>query len=217
LGNSPTVINACIGYLRRIFDIGVKEGLIGQNPTISMKRKKRGKKLLDLPSAAKFREIVAHVRRSHVRWAEAAADLIEGLAFSGMRKEEAASLTWLDVNLERGIMIVRGTKTETSSREIPIIPAMRDLFSRMERSEAKVFGVNTALVSLARACEAVGVRKLTQHDLRHLFATTCIESGIDIPTVSRWLGHADGGALAMRTYGHFRPAHSAEAAAKVKF
>jgi hypothetical protein len=27
----------------------------------------------------------------------------------------------------------------------------------------------------------------------------CIESGLDIPTISRWLGHSDGGALAMRT------------------
>ena len=30
--------------------------------------------------------------------------------------------------------------------------------------------------------------------------TSCIESGVDIPTVSRWLGHRDGGALAMRVY-----------------
>jgi len=26
-----------------------------------------------------------------------------------------------------------------------------------------------------------------RRDLRHLFATRCIESGVDIPTVSRWL------------------------------
>ena len=43
---------------------------------------------------------------------------------------------------------------------------------------------------------------------RHFFATTCIESGVDIPTISRWLGHKDGGALAMRTYGHLRDEHS---------
>jgi len=36
---------------------------------------------------------------------------------------------------------------------------------------------------------------------RHIFATTCIESGVDIPTVAGWLGHNDGGLLAMRTYG----------------
>jgi integrase len=53
--------------------------------------------------------------------------------------------------------------------------------------------------------------------LRHLFATRCIESGVDIPTVSRWLGHVDGGALAMKTYGHLRREHSAAMAQKVKF
>jgi len=53
--------------------------------------------------------------------------------------------------------------------------------------------------------------------LRHLFATRCIESGVDIPTVSRWLGHKDGGALAMKTYGHLRDLHSTTMAQKVVF
>ena len=54
----------------------------------------------------------------------------------------------------------------------------------------------------------VGGIRVGHHDLRHLFATICIESGVDIPTVSRWLGHQDGGALAMKTYGHLRDEHS---------
>ena len=54
-------------------------------------------------------------------------------------------------------------------------------------------------------------------DLRHLFATRCIESRVDIPTVSRWLGHSDGGALAMRVYGHLRNSHSIEMAQQVSF
>jgi site-specific recombinase XerD len=54
-------------------------------------------------------------------------------------------------------------------------------------------------------------------DLRHLFATRCIENGVDIPTVSRWLGHQDGGALCMKTYGHLRDEHSTNEAEKVLF
>jgi integrase len=54
------------------------------------------------------------------------------------------------------------------------------------------------------ACTKLGIARFTHHDLRHLFATRCIESGVDIPTVSRWLGHKDGGALAMKVYGHLR-------------
>jgi hypothetical protein len=43
------------------------------------------------------------------------------------------------------------------------------------------------------------------------------ESGVDIPTVSRWLGHKDGGALAMKVYGHLRDQYSANMAQRVSF
>src|SRR3989441_223780 len=39
----------------------------------------------------------------------------------------------------------------------------------------------------------------------------------DIQTVSRWLGHKDGGALAMKVYGHLRDHHSVAMAQKVTF
>jgi integrase len=68
-----------------------------------------------------------------------------------------------------------------------------------------------------RAAEKVGMVRITHHDLRHLFATRCIESDVDIPTVSRWLGHKDGGALAMRVYGHLRDKHSEDMARRVSF
>ena len=71
--------------------------------------------------------------------------------------------------------------------------------------------------AMNRAAKAVGMERITHHDLRHLFATRCIESGVDIPTVARWLGHKDGGALAMRVYGHLRDQHSAAMAQRVTF
>jgi integrase len=63
----------------------------------------------------------------------------------------------------------------------------------------------------------LSIPRFTHHDLRHAFATACIEAGVDIPTVSKWLGHNDGGALAMKTYGHLRRDHSQTAALKVRF
>jgi integrase len=86
-----------------------------------------------------------------------------------------------------------------------------------ESLDAKVFRVGECQKSLDRACKRVAIDRITHHDLRHLFATRCIESGVDIPTVSRWLGHKDGGALAMRTYGHLRREHSVAQAQKVSF
>jgi hypothetical protein len=71
--------------------------------------------------------------------------------------------------------------------------------------------------SITTACKKLEIPRFTHHDLRHLFATRCIESGVDIPTVSRWLGHKDGGALAMKVYGHLRDQHSTSMAQKVVF
>lgn len=104
-----------------------------------------------------------------------------------------------------------------------MIPAAEALFRAMrarradEPKDAKVFLVRECQHSMNRAAQKVEMDRITHHDLRHLFATACIESGIDIPTVSRWLGHKDGGALAMKTYGHLRNEHSAAAAKRVSF
>ena len=63
----------------------------------------------------------------------------------------------------------------------------------MRRENAKVFLVRECQKSMDRAAaRKVGMERITHHDLRHLFATICIESGVDVPTVSRWLGHKDG-------------------------
>jgi len=45
------------------------------------------------------------------------------------------------------------------------------------------------------ASKLTGAKRITHHDLRHLFASRCIENSVDIPTVSRWLGHQDGGVV----------------------
>jgi integrase len=106
---------------------------------------------------------------------------------------------------------------------VPLIPDARALFQRMrsERSSeslnTKVFRVNECQKALDRACKKVGTDRITHHDLGHLFATRCIESGVDVPTVSRLLGHKDGGALAMKTYGHLRREHSIAQAQRVTF
>jgi len=106
---------------------------------------------------------------------------------------------------------------------VPKITAMVGLLKRMRvqwgregrECTGKLFTIKQCSEDLTTACAKVDVSRLTHHSLRHYFATVCIESGVDIPTVSRWLGHSDGGALAMRTYGHLRMEHSLQAAKRV--
>ena len=46
----------------------------------------------------------------------ATADLIAFLAGTGARIDEARRVRWQDINLERGRVYLRGTKSETSDR-----------------------------------------------------------------------------------------------------
>jgi integrase len=39
---------------------------------------------------------------------------------------------------------------------------------------------------------ALPIPRITHHDLRHLFATRCIESGMDIPAVAHFYARAPG-------------------------
>jgi integrase len=80
-----------------------------------------------------------------------------------------------------------------------------------------VLAVRECQKAIDRACAETGVTRFTHHDLRHLFITRCMESGVDIPTIARWVGHADGGALIMRTYSHLLKEHSQAMAAKLVF
>jgi integrase len=86
-----------------------------------------------------------------------------------------------------------------------------------EPASQPVMRVRSCQHTINSACKKLGIARFTHHDLRHLFATLCIESGVDIPTVSRWLGHKDGGALAMKAYGHLRDQHSVAMAQRVSF
>src|SRR5205807_8422580 len=108
-------------------------------------------------------------------------------------------------------------------RRVPMIPDMRQLLERLrqERNDAQpedaVMRAKECQGALNRACHILNIPRFTHHDLRHLFATRCIESGVDIHTVSRWLGHTAGGALAMIVYGHLRDSRSVHMAQKVTF
>lgn len=144
-----------------------------------------------------------------------------------MRIGEAKFVTWADANFDRRQLHVRGdpvTATKNGeTRYVPMIPELEQMLKelRSERADEPP----TAIVmrgfecqnSMTHAAAKIGMKRIAHHDLLHLFATICIESGVDVPTVSRWLGHKDGGALCMKTYGHLRQDHSLAQARRVTF
>ena len=185
---------------------------------------------MTIPAREQFRRLVETIRESDGRefsqkMAAEGADLVELLAYSGCRLNEAISIIWADVDFMKGALTVTGGERGTKNHErrtIPMTEALRGLLQRLSdacqpKPEDRISSNNSARKSLQTACRRLGYPQFTHHDFRHFFATSCIEAGVDIPTVSRWLGHKDGGALAMRVYGHLRQEHSFSAAKKVVF
>jgi integrase len=196
------------------------------NPAFKIKRLGVRQKELKLPEQNQFDALLQTIQTAGSRHSQNCVDFVRFLAFSGCRLSEARQVTWRDVDFEREAIRVQTAKRAKTSgasavRFVPIIPQMRELLTRLKEAnpapETNVCLVGECEKSLTNACKKLQIHRITHHDLRHLFATRCIESGVDVPTVSHWLGHSDGGALAMKTYGHLRREHSATMAQKVTF
>lgn len=226
---SSTRFNATIGKIRELFKIVIKRGVRRTNPAAELKPARvRSKELSSrLPTREKFAAWVKAIREAGGRFSQGCADLVEFLAFTGVRIGEAKWIKWKHVAADGKSVLVLGSDVDATKngefRRLDLIPAAWELLARLKAKRtdhspnANVLNVREAQKAMDRAAAEVQMERITHHDLRHFFATICIESGVDIPTVSRWLGHKDGGALAMRVYGHLRSEHSQAAAARVSF
>jgi integrase len=149
---------------------------------------------------------------------------------TGLRQGELLGLRWQDINIERGELAVahtlqRGTrilaepKTERARRTLRLPAAVLQALvaHRAQRAIVPMSGLvfttekGTALDSrnvtryLQHHLTRLGLPHQPFHGLRHCFATLMVESGEDLGTVSRILGHADFATTA-DVYAHLTPA-----------
>lgn len=137
---------------------------------------------------------------------------------TGLRLGEVCSLKWEDINRKEKILsvnttvqriVVKGYDTKTillegkpksvfSKREIPLTDEMiRLLFSYGNCKKKYVIGNDKPIEprtyqnKFQKYLQLAGIRKKNFHILRHTFATNCINSGMDIKSISEILGHSD--------------------------
>lgn len=138
---------------------------------------------------------------------------------AGLRIGEIAALRWQDIDLERKIIRVTQTfqrltlsvtgkkthlffdesKTESSNRIIPMSHSLYKYLKKWKRKSPGIFVCSNKgrpseprlltyyFHKIRRACQLENVHF---HQLRHTFATRCIETNADIASVSRLLGHS---------------------------
>ena len=214
---SASVANKSLGAMKKMAALMIEHGLRVDDPTRELKRMQQQRIYRTMPSVERMEQIIQFIRSQGKRGCVESSRFVAFLAFTGMRKGELAALKWEDVWEDWITVGADGNTKGKSFRMVPMTGKLRAVTDEFRDADAagKVFSMQSPRGALITACEAMRVAPLRVHDTRHFFATWCIQSGIDIQTVAKWLGHSDGGTLAMKTYRHIRDDHSLEQAKKL--
>jgi len=210
--------NNILSMAKRVTEALVECGIRHDDPAKKLKRVKIVPKNLTIPSRKLIDDIIESIGSQRKRSSKESAAYVGFLAYAGCRHGQAKALTWEDVSdgwitFNSGVPGTKGA----SQRRLPIFEPLRKVLEPLKHEGATgpIFTIHSPRIALANACVRLGVPHLRLHDLRHFFATFAIESGVDIPTIAKWVGHKDGGALLIKTYSHIRDPHSLESAKKL--
>ncbi len=140
--------------------------------------------------------------------------------YAGLRIGEACGLKWRDVDrvnatlkISRTVMriadfgsseartkvVVSAPKTETSSRTVPLPGLVFQYLMQFRLADDLYILTGRDKCMEPRVCRdrfsrllgRSGIRHYSFHTLRHTYATRCIESGMDVKSLSEMMGHAD--------------------------
>ncbi len=216
---SESRYNGALALLRRTYDRAIEAGFVATNVPDGLKRLYPKNKEYDLPTAEELAKIVADILSQKKHFSKATAAAVEFMAYTGLRISEARKIRWK--NIKADWLTTANAKNE-NIRQVPLIPAALDLLSRLQSvglptgPNDPVMLVKSPRIALDNSCERLDIQHMRIHDLRHIFATRCIEAGVDFKTLAEWLGHQDGGVLCAKVYGHLCKKHSSEMAKRVR-
>ena len=134
--------------------------------------------------------------------------------YTGVRIGEICALTWNDIDLKNEIIYINKTiqriyvdkkntyisidapKSKKSNRKIPISKKLLEILKEIKREHSytgKEYFIEPRNYQYAfhKVLKECGIERCKFHNLRHTFATNCIEHGMDIKSLSVTLGHSN--------------------------
>ena len=186
------------------------ERLITENPCTVLSEKKVYRKVnkrtryLEKPDLALLLGELSKVRHTEYKTASkritsvVIADYLVLLLFTGLRRNEAASLEWCNVNLDDSYFTIEDTKnglTHVVPMSPPVKAMLQERFNDRSKHSKWVFPAKRGdgyLIEPRKQIEKItqitGV-KFTSHDLRRTFATVADSYGLDHQLIKRSLNH----------------------------
>lgn len=130
---------------------------------------------------------------------------------TGLRKGEALALRYSDIDFDKKVIKINKTvewignvpniknhpKTDAGIREVPLLDCLVDLIEHKSTDELIFPNSNGELIrngNFTRLWDKYRAEtglNITPHQLRHAYATTLYDAGIDLKTAQYLLGHAN--------------------------
>ena len=185
-------VNNHLRVLSKIFSLALDAELITRNPCFKVKKFRPNNRRLRVLSDEEEVRLLSKLEEN-----ELVRNIVIFALNTGLRRGEIFGLQWPDVDLERGRVIVRKTKS-SKERFVPMNRTVKELLFSVKRISDYVFPspqTGRRLVDLKtgfrRGIEESKIRNFRFHDLRHTFATRLADEGADVFTLKEILGHAD--------------------------
>lgn len=205
-GRSDSTISRIVSALRCYYRFLLAMQITDTNPVKNIKFKKNSKKL---PEILTNKEIELLLKQPSGPDFKSVRDkaMLELLYATGIKVSELIKLTVHDINLQIGILHLKGTKNE---RIIPMYPAAVKAVSNyyyhardtiVVDSSQEILFTNMNGQPLTRQgfwkivkayAKKANIKKdITPHTLRHSFAAHLLENGAQLKDIQEMLGHAD--------------------------
>lgn len=200
---APRSIHYTLAIVRQVFNYAIRHDLFdGANPVSKVKLPGGDNRRMRFLTREEAAAVLAELATKSPDVHDAAIISLH----TGMRAGEVFGLIWGDVDVDRGVLILRDTKN-TRTRAAYMTERVKEVFATRERGGPSelVFpdrnGKRMSRVSntFARAVDTLKLNEgiedkryhVTFHTLRHTFASWHVEAGTDLYHVKELLGHSD--------------------------
>jgi len=227
LKGSETTSYMRYAQIKMLFNFAKKEGYINEVPKFKLRGKKYATKTMKiLPSMQEIQGLLEKAK--NYKKATYVYYVLLLILATGIRVGEACALKWKNIDFENNTISILGTiskgdtdghvryrdsdstKTEASTRIIPVDPAILKIINELPRKNEYVFCIKKTSFLLPSTLEhrtraffdENGYNKLRLYDLRHIHATQLIAHGVDVKSVSHRLGHTSP-ATTLSIYTHY--------------
>lgn len=174
-----------------VFNLAVKEGVLGHNPSLNVERFKEEES---------HREFLTVEEMRHLATVPAPSDVL-GRAFffsclTGLRWSDIQKLTWHEVQKVGDVMRVVFKQKKTNRQEyLDINDQAVMLLGERGEGDEKVFAglgpLQQGRIGITAWVKSAGINKhITFHCARHSFAIMMLDAGVDLYTLSKLMGHA---------------------------